>query len=77
MNFVRKAIFAGVAIVALPLGTVGCGKPTPPPKGAPTENQEAPSIDLGNPSGAPKDNQEAPSDPSSASGTPKGDQGDK
>ena len=53
----------------------GCGKPIPPPPGAPP-SADAPTIEHGTPSG-PQDRSAGSAEPAPGSGSPPAEQGDK
>jgi hypothetical protein len=74
--FKLRAVFHISVVLITPLVlAAGCGKPAPPPPGAP-EGATAPTVDLGTPSG-PQDSTAGPADSTPGSGSPATEQGDK
>ena len=55
MAHLRSAFYIGAVSISLLAVASGCGKAPAPPPGAPKEEQEKPSIDLGSETGSPKE----------------------
>ena len=70
-----RSYFTWLIVCVALLAVAGCGKPAPPPPGAP-EDAAAPSVDLGTPSG-PQDSAAGAKDSTSGNGAPAADQGEK
>jgi len=69
-----KAVSKVLLLTAIFLPAAGCGKPAPPPAGAP-QSATTPTVDLGTESG-PQDSAAGSSDSTPAGGTPAAEQGE-
>ncbi len=73
MNHTRTLAWSAILSGAL-LGVIGCGKPAPPPPGAPSD-AKAPTVEKGVETG-PQEPAAGASDSNPGAGSPQGEQGE-
>lgn len=74
MATLPRAISKVLLLTVIFLPATGCGKPAPPPEGAP-QSTTTPTVDLGTESG-PQEPAAGPSDSTPGAGTPAAEQGE-
>jgi hypothetical protein len=74
MVTLRRAIYTASLLTAASLTAAGCGKPAPPPEGAP-QGATAPTVDMGTESG-PQDTKAGSTDSPPDAGAPPAEQGE-